>query len=258
MGLYDNIGNAAIGQGGNYLNAGHQYLVEVARVFAKQGRKGDVFTVVELIVHESDDTKNPPGFKASWTVNHKHDAALGNLLWFFGACAGIPVEDEARLKREITTAFCEYAVSAQNPLKGKLVEVEIHALTTRAGNQFSKHVWKPTTRPANPQVAAIVAAQAAAAGAIAAFGTTPAPATQPTPLTQAVPPSPAGVSAPPAGFAAPPLPSAAFSAPPAAPTPPAAPAAKPFPPPGWAPHPSAPGWWFQGQQVLSEAQLRAL
>ena len=47
---------------------------------------------------------------------------------------------------------------------------------------------------------------------------------------------------------------------PALPAPPAAPAAPvtaPFPPAGWTPHPEAPGYFYQGQEVLTEAALRA-
>ena len=38
---------------------------------------------------------------------------------------------------------------------------------------------------------------------------------------------------------------------------PAAPVAAPFPPAGWTPHPEAPGYFYQGQEVLTEAALRA-
>ncbi|PZV36894.1 hypothetical protein B5V02_19525 [Mesorhizobium kowhaii] len=31
----------------------------------------------------------------------------------------------------------------------------------------------------------------------------------------------------------------------------------PFPPEGWREHPTAPGWFYKGQRVLTEAQLRA-
>ena len=45
----------------------------------------------------------------------------------------------------------------------------------------------------------------------------------------------------------------------AAPPPPPPPVvAKAFPPSGWAAHPSAPGYFYKGQEVLSESQLRAL
>lgn len=71
----------------------------------------------------------------------------------------------------------------------------------------------------------------------------------------------AGGPAAPAGFVpgAPPIP----GQPPAAPAPPvaaAAPVAPPavtFPPEGWTAHPSAPGHYYQGQEVLTEADLRA-
>ena len=36
-----------------------------------------------------------------------------------------------------------------------------------------------------------------------------------------------------------------------------APVAAPFPPAGWTPHPEAPGYFYQGQEVLTEAALRA-
>lgn len=44
---------------------------------------------------------------------------------------------------------------------------------------------------------------------------------------------------------------------PAVVTAPAAPVAAPFPPAGWTPHPEAPGYFYQGQEVLTEAALRA-
>ena len=69
---------------------------------------------------------------------------------------------------------------------------------------------------------------------------------------------------PPAVAPAPaPAPVAAAPAAPAPPAPPPAPAAPPAPPPpvvfppeGWVPHPDAPGYFYKGQEVLTEAQLR--
>ncbi len=59
------------------------------------------------------------------------------------------------------------------------------------------------------------------------------------------------------------VPPPAAALPPVAPPPPAAPPAPPappaaiFPPEGWTAHPSAPGFYYAGQEVLSEADLRA-
>jgi hypothetical protein len=73
------------------------------------------------------------------------------------------------------------------------------------------------------------------------------PAQAPTPLPPTVP----------APMAPPPVP----TMPPPAPTPPPVPVAPPppptFPPAGWLAHPSSPGWFYCGQEVLSEADLRA-
>ena len=60
-------------------------------------------------------------------------------------------------------------------------------------------------------------------------------------------------SAPPAPVAAPVAP----PVPPAPPVAPPAPVAVEFPPAGWTAHPSSPGYYYSGQNVLSEADLRA-
>ena len=201
MGLFDEIGNAAIGQGGNYLKGGHNYLLEINQCLTKQGRKGDLFFIAEFTIHESDDTSNPPGFTASWTANFKHDAALGNVLWFLGAANGIDVKDEAALKAQITTAVAEFAVSPANPLKGRMVEVETHEIKTKAGTPFTKHLWKTTTRGPNEAVRRAAAAAAAPPSPLAGF-----PAAQPA----APPPLPMQPPSLPAPMAAPPPPPAPF------------------------------------------------
>lgn len=76
-------------------------------------------------------------------------------------------------------------------------------------------------------------------------------------------PTAGGIGMPPVPGAAPPMGMPGVSAaalppmgaPPAPPPPPAPPAQ--FPPAGWTAHPSAPGFYYAGQEVLSEADLRA-
>ena len=43
----------------------------------------------------------------------------------------------------------------------------------------------------------------------------------------------------------------------APPPPPVPPTPAPFPPAGWTAHPTSPGWYYRGQEVVSEADLRA-
>lgn len=93
-----------------------------------------------------------------------------------------------------------------------------------------------------------------------------APANVPKPPAAVTAPAPTSAAAP----HAPPQPwqppqAAAPAAPPVAPPPPAPVAAPPppppaptFPPEGWIPHPTSPGYFYKGQEVKTEADLRAM
>ena len=100
-----------------------------------------------------------------------------------------------------------------------------------------------------------------AAPSFAPPGTAPAPSfgppgapSFPPPATNAAPPAMA-----PPGFAPPPAAAPPAFTPPPVPSAPAAPVAPPaFPPEGWTAHPSAPGYFYRGQEVKSETELRAM
>lgn len=166
MGLFDKISDADPSNGGVYFNAGHRYLAEVEKCLVKLSRKGDQLFIAELRVVESDDARLTPGMKASWIVNFKQDASLGNILWFLGACSGIKVEDTARMKKEITKEVAEFAVTEANPMAGKRVRFDVQGVKTKAGKDFSKHCWEPAeggaaiAAPSAPSVPSIPATPA--------------------------------------------------------------------------------------------------
>jgi len=110
-------------------------------------------------------------------------------------------------------------------------------------------------------------------GGTSTAATSAGPAAPVAPGIPAIPAAPGAVATPPANFtpgaqpwqqpagaAAPAADPPAFNTP-TAPAVPAAPAATPaapvFPPEGWTAHPSAPGYFYRGQEVLTEAALRA-
>lgn len=105
-------------------------------------------------------------------------------------------------------------------LVGVVVSTEAWEETTKSGQRLVKHSWAP----AEPAVVA-----AAGSVADAAEGDAPAPAAAP-------PPPP---PAPPAASAPEPFEARAARA-------------------GWLPHPDAPGYFYQGTDVKSAADLRAL
>lgn len=118
------------------------------------------------------------------------------------------------------------------PYKISVAKVARRDDATRYTNEIRQYLFFDGSEPGKAQ------SIAAAAPANPAFST------QAAVPVQAVPPAPGAVAAyvPPAPVVA------------AAPPPPPPPT---FPPAGWAPHPSAPGYFYMGQEVLSEADLRA-
>lgn len=104
------------------------------------------------------------------------------------------------------------------------------------------------------------AAQTSVVSAAPSGFTPPAPAAAPAAggVPWAKPPGAAPAAVPPAMPAQPwAQPAAAAPAAPPPPPPPPAPVAAAFPPAGWTAHPSSPGYYYQGQEVLDEAALRA-
>lgn len=155
--LFSGVGDAKVSQGGVYFLPG-QYLVEIVKCFAMNSRKREDLFIVECMILESDCFERPVGSKASWIVNFKHDASLGNIKGFLAACNGIDPGNDALVNQEITEDVCEYAVHDENPLAGTRVKLAATATKTKAGNDFTLHFWDPA-----PEGAPVAAAAAAAA-----------------------------------------------------------------------------------------------
>ena len=142
MGLFDNIGDAQVGQGGIYFLPGN-YVVEVLRCFTMRSRKREDLFFVECQIHWSDNPERKAGTKASWVVNFKQDAALGNIKGFVAATQGIDPADNNAVNEAIDVEVCEYAVDGDNPLAGTKLSLQCTNIVTRAGNDFTLHRWEP-------------------------------------------------------------------------------------------------------------------
>ena len=121
------------------------YIVEVIKCFVMTSRKKDDLFIVELLIVESDNEERKPETKASWCVNFKQDAALGNIKGFVAACNGIKPVDKDKVNAEITEDLCEYAVDEKdNPLAGvRLKLVCYNKETVKEKKDFTVHIWDP-------------------------------------------------------------------------------------------------------------------
>jgi hypothetical protein len=142
MGLFDGIGDAQVGQGGVYFLPG-SYLVEVVRCFTLKSRKREDLFIAECYIHESDNPDRKPGSKASWVVNFKQDAALGNIKGFIAACLGVSPSNTKAVDETVDIEACELAVDGENPLAGTMLRLWAVNKITKSGNDFTLHNWEP-------------------------------------------------------------------------------------------------------------------
>lgn len=140
MGLFDGIGDARPGGSNVYFLQG-KYKVKLNKVFTYKSRKKDDLFIAECEILESTSDKRPADTKASWVVNLKHEAALGNIKGFIAAANGIDPEDEEKVNEEVTEEVVEYCVGLDNPLEDIVLDLVCTDIKTRAGNDFTLHEW---------------------------------------------------------------------------------------------------------------------
>lgn len=139
-GLFENIENASISEGGNWLQEG-DFLLEVNKVISKKrskpGKMGYSY-IVELTVLESNNTKNRKGSLASYVTTSDKPMFLGNVKAFVAATCAVDVSE---VDQEAAEATCH----EKNPLKGKRVRAQAFNTTLQNGSPFTKIKWSPAT-----------------------------------------------------------------------------------------------------------------
>lgn len=162
MGFFGGIGAAKVGAGGIYFLANRAadhtpekphwlpalYRVKIKSITTMNSRKKDDLFIVEAVIVTSNCPDRPAGTKASWVVNLKQDAALGNIKGFLAAVNGIDPGNEEAVNAEVTEAVCELAVSKEQPLTDEEVMLECTMIETRAGKPFTLHRWSPVSAAA--------------------------------------------------------------------------------------------------------------
>jgi hypothetical protein len=129
------VADAKPNEGGVFWLPG-TYLVQIDVVKVVNGRKGLDYFIVEGENLESTSTERAVGTHASWVSSLEMDSTPGNVQLFIAAAMNCP-------KEEVDEEAAELVISPDNPLHGRLVRLEVALIKTRAGNDFSKHVWRP-------------------------------------------------------------------------------------------------------------------
>lgn len=147
MGMFDGVEKAKASFDSNYVRRGHYYAL-INRVKADQTRNGDKFVAIEMtILHtfgdgdgkelqgpEVDlaDKWHAPGEDTSQLLMAKQDTFLGNFKAFIANVMGVS-------DTEIDSKTCEEATDPNNqPMAGKVIELNNRVIKTRAGKDFTK------------------------------------------------------------------------------------------------------------------------
>ncbi|MHA1574437.1 MAG: hypothetical protein ACTSX8_10635 [Alphaproteobacteria bacterium] len=136
MSDFEGIGAAKVNQGGNYVLPGVYPLlfVNAVKKIVSQNTR-DTLVVAELDILESRVDDRKVGSSMSWIVNLKHQPALGNLKGFLASVMDVDPE-------MVDSKGADYAVSPENPLRGRLVKCEAIGITTKnKGQPFTKANW---------------------------------------------------------------------------------------------------------------------
>jgi hypothetical protein len=141
--LAKRVAAAKPSSGGVYWEPG-KYLVQIDVVKVHEGRKGADFFVVEGDNLESSNPERPAGARCSWVFNTAQDAAPGNIKSFVAAALSCPADD-------VDDDVIEEVLSAENPLNGKIVRLQVVLTETKSGGEFSKHNWQPVTEEVQKQ-----------------------------------------------------------------------------------------------------------
>ncbi len=136
MGDFDGIKDAKVNAGGNYVLPGQYPLlfINACKKITSQ-ENGDKVFIVELDILDSLVEGRPKGMSMSWIVKLKHQPALGNIKGFLAEAMNVNVDN-------VDSAGADFAVSAENPLHGRLIRCDAtDTITKKARKPFTKCKW---------------------------------------------------------------------------------------------------------------------
>lgn len=141
MGLFSKIDKASSSKGGVYLFPG-VYALECKANKVSQTRDGRAFFVAEFTILESSNPERQVGTSCSFMVmlDKNLETGLGNIKGYISGLYDIP-------EAEVDEAGVELLVSAENPGQGCKVRCECTNIKTKAGKDFTKHMFSPFDKP---------------------------------------------------------------------------------------------------------------
>lgn len=143
MSVFSKIGGGQVfGSGRPIAHGRHTFEIKGVLHHPGHGLKTTDWFIVEVIT--VDSASHAPGEQRSWVVDLGQASGPGNAKAFLialGQCA-IPTLTAADLTDGAWEKYAEAIMTGdKTPARGVRLSCEVFATTTRAGKDFSKHVW---------------------------------------------------------------------------------------------------------------------
>ncbi len=154
MNIFQGMGAVKANQNNSYMPFGFAGVVEIESLTGKPNRKGVPTFIAELTMVTSNHPKAPAGSRQSWAINLSEPArALAEIKGFLLAVLGhVPGTFEKSLAAGDPSAqalngqidsLCARALQSDNPLAKRKVYLTTARKRTKAGGDFTVHVWLP-------------------------------------------------------------------------------------------------------------------
>jgi hypothetical protein len=181
MSVFSKIGGGQVfGSSRPIAHGRHTFEVKSVLHHAGQGQKTTDWFIVEVIT--VDSVVHAPGEERSWVVDLGQASGPGNakgFLFALGQCA-TPTLTDHDLSDAQWERYAELVITgAKTPARGVRMSVEVFATTTRAGKDFSKHVWSAVGGQDAARVSTSIAGGKAVAPPPASVPVPPAPPVAP-------------------------------------------------------------------------------
>jgi hypothetical protein len=137
MSIFDKIGDAKVGQDGNWVRPGN-YTARIDGVKLVKKFNGEQFVAIEMHVLSAIDNDDGNGHKAGEDITHllkvQNPSFLGNFKQFASTALECDPDDLGKAEADRVT-------SDEQPLAGIEIAFKARQVPTKAGGQFTKVMY---------------------------------------------------------------------------------------------------------------------
>lgn len=141
MSLFDAIVKAPVYGSGNYFEEGQYRLtLEEVKMVDSQRKQGTKYLIVACRIDETTAPNLKAGDSVTWRVDMTQASGPSNCKQFAVAVGKSMYEGFS--EDHVTSDFLQSIISEESEAKGVTIDAEALTIKTRAGNDFTKLIWR--------------------------------------------------------------------------------------------------------------------